>query len=137
MKVLIVEDNPDMRELIAFIVKRMGYIAVLANHGKEGVERAIAEKPNLILMDMMMPVMDGWEATRTLRCNPKTKEIPILAVTALLRPHELRSCLDAGCNGYVIKPLSFVDLESKIRGLLGTSSEQLVISSLSQKLATL
>lgn len=137
MKVLIVEDNPDMRELIAFIVTRMGYIPVLACHGKEGVEKAIAEKPKLILMDMMMPVMDGWEATRALRCNPKTKEIPILAVTALLRPHELRSCLDAGCNGYVIKPLSFVDLESKIRGLLGTSSEQLVISSLSQKLATL
>jgi two-component system, cell cycle response regulator DivK len=79
MKVLIVEDNPDMRELIGFIVKRLGYIPVLANHGKEGVENAIAEKPNLILMDMMMPVMDGWEATRTLRSNPETKEIPILA----------------------------------------------------------
>jgi two-component system, cell cycle response regulator DivK len=124
MKLLIVEDNPDMRELLGFIVKRMGYIPVLASHGKEGVEKAIAEKPKLILMDMMMPVMDGWEATRTLRSNPETKEIPILAVTALIRPHELRSCLDAGCNGYAIKPLSFVDLESKIRGLLTDTALQ-------------
>jgi CheY-like chemotaxis protein len=124
MKLLIVEDNPDMRELLGFIVKRLGYIPVLAIHGKEGVEKAVAEKPKLILMDMMMPVMDGWEATRALRSNPETKEIPILAVTALIRPHELRSCLDAGCNGYVVKPLSFVDLESKIRGLLTDTALQ-------------
>src|SRR5918995_4570279 len=92
MKLLIVEDNPDMRELIGFIVKRLGYIPVLANHGKEGVEKAVAEKPNLILMDMMMPVMDGWEAARTLRASGETKEIPILAITALIRPHDLRTC---------------------------------------------
>ena len=124
MKVLIVEDNPDMREMLGLIIRRLSYIPVLASHGKEGVEKAIAEKPNLILMDIMMPVMDGWEATRALRSNPETKEIPILAVTALIRPHDLKTCLDAGCNDYVMKPFSFVDLESKIRGLLADTALQ-------------
>jgi CheY-like chemotaxis protein len=79
----------------------------------------------LILMDMMMPVMDGWEAARALRANPDTKNIPILAATALFRPHELKTCLEAGCNAYIVKPFSFLDLETRIRELLGTSSEQL------------
>jgi CheY-like chemotaxis protein len=118
MKLLIVEDNPDMREMLGLILQRLGYIPILASQGKEGVEKAIAEKPNLILMDMMMPVMDGWEAARALRSNPETKEIPILAITALIRPHDLKTCLDVGCNGYIMKPFSFVDLQSKIRGLL-------------------
>jgi two-component system, cell cycle response regulator DivK len=124
MKVLIVEDNSDMRELLSLIVERIYYKALLAPHGKEGVEKAIAEKPQLILMDMMMPLMDGWEATRAIRANPDTKNIPILATTALFRPHELKTCLQAGCNGYIVKPFSCVDLQTKIRELLGTSSEQ-------------
>ncbi len=96
MKVLIVEDNSDMRELLSLIVERIYYKALLARHGKECVEMAIAEKPQLILMDMMMPLMDGWEATRAIRANPDTKNIPILATTALFRPHELKTCLQAG-----------------------------------------
>jgi two-component system, cell cycle response regulator DivK len=124
MKLLVVEDNPDMRELLGRIVERLGYIPVLASHGKEGVEKAVAEKPNLILMDMMMPVMDGWEAARALRANPETKEIPILAITALIRPHDLKTCLDVGCNGYIVKPFSFVDLQSRIRGLLADPALQ-------------
>jgi len=124
MKLLIVEDNRDMRELLGLILGRLGYIPVLASHGKEGLEKAIAEKPNLILMDMMMPVMDGWEAARALRSNPETKEIPILAITALIRPHDLNTCLDAGCNGYIVKPFSFVDLQSRIRRLLADIAMQ-------------
>ena len=124
MKILIVEDNSDMRDLVCLIVERLFYLPVLACHGKEGLEKAIAEKPQLILMDMRMPVMDGWEAARALRANPDTKNIPILATTALFRPHELKTCLEAGCNGYIVKPFSFNDLEIKIRELLGTSSEQ-------------
>jgi two-component system, cell cycle response regulator DivK len=124
MKLLIVEDNPDMREMLGLILQRLGYIPILASQGKEGVEKAIAEKPNLILMDMMMPVMDGWEAARALRSNPETKEIPILAITALIRPHDLKTCLDVGCNAYIMKPFSFVDLQSKIRGLLADIAPQ-------------
>ena len=121
MKVLIVEDNPDMRDLLGLILERMYYVPVLARHGKEGLEKAIAEKPKLILMDMMMPIMDGWEAAKALRAHPDTKNIPILATTALFRPHELKTCLEAGCNGYIVKPFSCVDFQSKIRELLGTS----------------
>jgi two-component system, cell cycle response regulator DivK len=125
MKVLIVEDNSDMRDLLSLVIERLYYVPVLAGNGKECSEKAIAEKPQLILMDMMMPVMDGWEAARVVRANPETKNIAILATTALCRPHELKTCLEAGCNDYIVKPFSFLDLETKIREVLGTSSEQL------------
>jgi two-component system, cell cycle response regulator DivK len=128
MKVLIVEDNSDMRDLLSHVLERLYYVPVLARHGKEGFEKAIAEKPQLILMDMMMPVMDGWEAARALRANPDTKNIPILATTALFRPHELKTCLEVGCNGYIVKPFSCLDLQTKIRELLETSSEQLILN---------
>jgi two-component system, cell cycle response regulator DivK len=118
MKILVVEDNEAMRDLLARILEGMGYVPVLASHGKEGLEKAIAEKPNLIIMDMMMPVMDGWETARALRANPDTKNIPILATTALSRPRELKSCLDAGCNGYIVKPFSVRNLQRKIKKLL-------------------
>ena len=123
MKVLIVEDNSDMRHLLSLVIERLYYVPVLARNGKDCLEKAIAEKPQLILMDMMMPIMDGWEAARVLRANPETKNIPILATTALFRPHELKTCLEAGCNGYIVKPFSFVDLETKIRELLGTTEQ--------------
>ena len=113
MKILIVEDNPDMRDLIALRVQLTGYTPLLASHGKEGVEKATAEKP-----DLMMPVMDGWEAARTLRASRETKEIPILAVTALFRSEDLKSCLDSGCTAYIVKPFSGLDLQRKIRELL-------------------
>jgi CheY-like chemotaxis protein len=76
-----------------------------------------SSKTDLILMDMM-PVMDGWEAAKTLRTSGETKDIPILATTALFRSEDLQSCLDAGCSGYIVKPFSGVDLQRKIRELL-------------------
>jgi two-component system, cell cycle response regulator DivK len=118
MKILIVEDNPDMRDLLALRVQLTGYIPILASHGKEGIEKANAERPDLILMDMMMPVMDGWEAARILRASRETKDIPILARTALFRSDDLKGCLDAGCNGYIVKPFNGEDLQRKIREML-------------------
>ncbi|OGQ23793.1 MAG: hypothetical protein A3C54_05775, partial [Deltaproteobacteria bacterium RIFCSPHIGHO2_02_FULL_60_17] len=82
-KILVVEDHPDMRELLLRQMQLMGFLVILAKHGAEGVERALKEKPHLILMDIMMPGIDGWEATRWLRSNPETRDIPILAATAL------------------------------------------------------
>lgn len=125
MKILIVEDNSDMRDLVCLILERLFYVPVRASHGREGLEKAISEKPQLILMDMRMPVMDGWEAARALRTHPATKNIPILATTALFRPHELSTCLEAGCNDYIVKPFSCVDLQTKIGELLRPSTEQL------------
>jgi two-component system alkaline phosphatase synthesis response regulator PhoP len=118
MKVLIVEDHADMRELLSWQIELMGFVPISAKHGKEGLEKAIAEKPELILMDIMMPGMDGWEAVRTLRSNPETKDIPILAATALFRDSDLNTCMEAGCSSYIVKPFTFLELQSKIRELV-------------------
>ena len=107
-----------MLEVLRLIVERLGYVPVLASQAKEGLEKAIIEKPDLILMDMMMPIMDGWEATRRLRASLETKEIPILAITATARSEDLKTCLEAGCNGYIVKPFIVMDLQRKIRELL-------------------
>jgi CheY-like chemotaxis protein len=117
-KVLIVEDHPDMRELLSWQIELMGFIPILARHGKEGLQKAVAEKPELILMDIMMPGMDGWEAVRVMRATPETKDIPILAATALFRDSDLKTCMEAGCNSYIVKPFTFLELQSKIRELL-------------------
>ena len=96
VKVLVIEDSPDMRALLCLILKSLGYLPIVASHGKEGVEKAISEKPKLILMDIRMPIMDGLEAARALRAHPETKEIPIIVTTALLRHPDRATCLDRG-----------------------------------------
>ena len=121
-KILIVEDHADMRELLTWQIELMGFMPIPAKHGKEGVEKAVAEQPDLILLDIMMPGMDGWEAARTLRANPETKDIPILAATALFRDSDLKSCLDAGCNGYIVKPFTFQELQEKVREFIASDS---------------
>ena len=118
-KILVVEDHPDMRELLLRQMQLMGFLVILAKHGAEGVERALKEKPHLILMDIMMPGIDGWEATRWLRSNPETRDIPILAATALFRESDLRACLEAGCDDYIVKPFSFEELRGKVKELIG------------------
>jgi two-component system, cell cycle response regulator DivK len=117
-KVLIIEDHGDMRELLGWQIELMGFLPITANRGMEGVEKALAEKPVLIIMDIMMPGMNGWEAARTIRANAETKDIPILAATALFRDSDLKNCLDAGCNGYIIKPFTFQELQGKVRELI-------------------
>jgi two-component system, cell cycle response regulator DivK len=114
-KVLIVEDHADMRELLTWQIELMGLLPIAAKHGKEGVEKAVSEQPDLILMDIMMPGMDGWAAARELKANPETQKIPILAATALFRDSDLKSCLDAGCNAYIVKPFTFQELQGKVR----------------------
>jgi CheY-like chemotaxis protein len=123
MKVLIVEDHLGMRDLLSRIVERMGYVPISASNGEEGIQKAIAEKPSLILLDMIMPVMDGLEVARRLRANPETKEIPILATTALSRPDDLNACLEAGCNAYILKPFGVRDIQRKIREMLAGTKE--------------
>jgi two-component system cell cycle response regulator DivK len=118
IRILVVDDNSDMRELLGRQLELLGFTPLSAQAGKEGVEKAVAEKPDLILMDLLMPVMDGWEATRRLRANPETRDIPILAATALFRSSELDACIEAGCDGYIIKPFTMTELENKIRELI-------------------
>jgi two-component system, cell cycle response regulator DivK len=117
-KILIVEDHPHMRRLLMLELSLMGFEIITANNGREGVEKALAERPDLILLDFMLPEMDGWEAARSLRACPETKDIPIVAETALFRQPDLNSCLQAGCDDYLVKPFTYKDLEKKLRALI-------------------
>ncbi len=117
-KILVVEDHPDMRELLVWQVELMGFLPIAAEQGREGVDKAVKEKPHLILMDIMMPGMDGREAVRILRSNPETRDIPILAATALYREADLNSCIEAGCNDYIVKPFTFRELQGKIQEII-------------------
>ncbi len=117
-KVLIAEDNPDSLEIITFQMEMMGYSIIAAKHGQEAVEKAVEEEPQLIVMDIMMPKTDGREATRIIRSNPKTQNIPILASTVLFRESDLKSCIDAGCNDYITKPFTLKQLQGKIQNFI-------------------
>jgi two-component system phosphate regulon response regulator PhoB len=117
-KVLIIEDHADMRELLSWQVELIGFTAVIAKQAREGIDKALAEQPDLIILDIMMPGMDGWQAARELRQKPGLKDVPILAATALFRETDLKACTDAGCNGYIVKPFTFQELHAKVQELV-------------------
>ncbi len=121
-KVLLVEDNLDLQFLLTRQIELMGFSVILATDGRQSVEKAIEEKPHLILMDIRMPGMDGREATRMIRYNPETQDIPILAATVLHKHSDRKSCFEAGCNDYIAKPFSFKVLQEKIQALIPSSS---------------
>ena len=119
-KILIIEDHADMRELLTWQIELMGFAAVTARQGREGLQKAQSENPVLIILDIMMPGMDGWQAARELKANLATKDIPILAATALFRDPDLKTCMDSGCNGYIVKPFTFQELQGKVQELIPT-----------------
>jgi len=121
-KILIVEDNPNLVYILTCILESLGCTVVSATHGSEGVEKAAKEKPHLILMDILMPGMDGREATRQIRSNQETQDIPIIAITVLYKEPELKRCIEAGCNDWLVKPFSRKDLQVKIQAFIPTSS---------------
>jgi len=120
--ILIIEDHSDMRELLMWQIELMGFKPITAKRGKEGVELAMSEKPELVIMDIMMPGMDGWDAAREIHAHAETRDIPILAATALFRDADLKTCIEAGCNGYIVKPFTFQELQGKIRELIPSTS---------------
>ena len=117
-KILLVEDHTELRHVLGHQLESMGFTAITAKNGRERVETAVAEKPDLVMMDSLMPEMDGWEATRVLRADPQTKDIPILASTALFRPSDLKTWIDVGCDDYIIKPFTSDELLRKITALI-------------------
>ena len=117
-KILIIEDHADMRELLTWQVELMGFAALTAKQGSEGLDKAQSESPDLIILDIMMPGMDGWQAARELKANLVTKNIPILAATALFRDNDLQTCMDSGCSGYIVKPFTFQELHGKVKELI-------------------
>ena len=121
-KSLLVEDNEMNRDMLTRRLKRKGYDVFLAVDGAEGVELSQTQHPDLILMDMSLPVMDGWQATKKIKANPQTKSIPVIALTAHAMAGDREKCLAAGCNDYDTKPIEFPRLLQKIEVLLQQST---------------
>jgi two-component system, cell cycle response regulator DivK len=121
-KILLVEDDSMNRDIISRYLTLLGYRIVVARDGMQAVTLAQTESPDLILMDMRLPVMDGWEATRRIKAAPATCTIPVIALTAYAMDEERRLCLKAGCDDYETKPLEFPRLQEKIRSILSTTT---------------
>ncbi len=113
-RILIVEDNPDNRTLISDILLALNYEVVEATDGEQGVARAVQERPDLILMDLSLPQMDGWTATRHIKGNPALTHIPIIALTAHAMVGDRERALEAGCDDYISKPIDLRELQHKI-----------------------
>jgi CheY-like chemotaxis protein len=117
-KILLVEDNELNRDMLSRRLVRKGYEVVLAEDGAQGVAAATAGRPDLVLMDMSLPVLDGWEATRRLRAAPETRSIPVIALTAHAMSSDREKALEAGCDDYDTKPIELPRLLEKIERLL-------------------
>jgi CheY-like chemotaxis protein len=117
-KLLLVEDNEMNRDMLSRRLQRRGYEVIIAVDGVEGLEMALNESPDLILMDMSLPLLDGWEATRRLKSMPETSSIPVLALTAHAISGDREKALDTGCDDYDTKPIEFQRLLEKIQKLL-------------------
>ena len=117
-KILLVEDNEMNRDLLSRRLKRKGYQVVFAHDGGQGHDMAFSESPDLILLDMSLPVMDGWEVARRLKAADATAQIPIIALTAHAMAGDREKALDAGCNDYDTKPIELRRLLDKMQMLL-------------------
>jgi two-component system, cell cycle response regulator DivK len=118
-KLLLVEDNEENRDGLSRHLRRKGFEVLIAVDGQQGVEAARTGAPDLILMDMSLPVLDGWEATRQLKAAPETRHIPVIALTAHAMAGDREKALAAGCDEYDTKPVEFARLLEKIQTLLG------------------
>jgi two-component system cell cycle response regulator DivK len=123
-KILLVEDNEMNRDMLSRRLVRKGYEAVLAFDGQAGVDMAGSETPDLILMDMSLPVLDGWEATRRIKATPATSHIPVIALTAHAMSGDRDKAIEAGCDDYDTKPIDLARLLGKIEALLAAAKEK-------------
>jgi len=114
-RILIVEDNMDTYELVHFILEKNGFETFLAVNGRDGVNAALKQRPNLIIMDMSMPEMDGWTATALIKKNEMTSSIPLIALTAHALPGDRQRAMDAGCDEYITKPMDLDELVEAIQ----------------------
>ena len=117
-KILLVEDNEMNRDMLSRRLVKRGHDVVIAVDGREGVDKAISDGPEIILLDMSLPVMDGWEAAKRLKADAATSGIPIIALTAHAMAGDREKCIEAGANDYDTKPVDFKRLLGKIEALL-------------------
>jgi CheY-like chemotaxis protein len=118
MKLLLVEDNEMNRDMLSRRLERKGYEVLIAVDGGQGVAMARSEQPDLVLMDMSLPVLDGWEATRQIKADPTTARIPVIALTAHAMAGDREQAMAAGCDDYDTKPVELPRLLAKIEALL-------------------
>ena len=123
-RVLVVEDNMDTYELVRFILEKNGYETFLAMNGRDGVNAAIKQKPDLIIMDMAMPEMDGWTATAMIKKKgAATAHIPLIALTAHALPGDRQRAMDSGCDEYVTKPMDLSELVEIVNEWVGVRED--------------
>ncbi|MES2482328.1 MAG: response regulator [Pseudomonadota bacterium] len=117
-RILLVEDNELNRDMLSRRLERRGYVVTLAVNGVEALQRASADRPELVLMDMSLPEIDGWEATRRLKADPATRAIPVIALTAHAMSGDRERALEAGCDDFDTKPVDLPRLLQKMEALL-------------------
>jgi CheY-like chemotaxis protein len=117
-KILIIDDNEENRDALSRRLQRRGFQVVLAEDGLEGIEKVRLEKPDIVLMDMNMPKLDGWEATRQLKADPATRNVPIIAVTSHAMSGDRERSLEVGCADYHTKPVEMAKLLGQIEAIL-------------------
>jgi two-component system cell cycle response regulator DivK len=117
-KILVVDDNQDNRELVVKVLKNKGYEIIEAIDGEEAVEKAIAQKPDLILLDISIPKLNGYEVTRILKGKEDFKDIPVVALTAHAMKGDRLKALEAGCEGYITKPINVRELPAQVKSFI-------------------
>ena len=125
-KILIVEDNEDSRELVVKVLKNKGYQTIEAADGEEALEKAAAEKPDLVLLDISIPKIDGYEVARRLKSNEELKDIPIVALTAHAMKGDREKVIVAGFEGYISKPINVRELPDQVRSYLRGKWESII-----------
>lgn len=123
MKILYVEDNEDNIYMLQRRLTRLGYEVDIARDGKQGIEQSKAIEPDLIIMDLGLPVIDGWSAIKTLKSDPETAQIPIIALTAHAMSHDRQRAFDMGCDDFDTKPVNMKRLQEKIEALLNADQD--------------
>jgi two-component system cell cycle response regulator DivK len=117
-KILVVDDNQDSRELVVKVLKNKGYEMIEAVDGEEAIEKAIAERPNLILLDISIPKLNGYEVTQKLKDMEEFENIPIVALTAHAMKGDRKKALEAGCEGYITKPINVRELPAQVKSFI-------------------
>jgi two-component system cell cycle response regulator DivK len=117
-KILVVDDNNDSRELVVKVLKNQGYEMIEAIDGEDALEKAVSEKPDLILMDISIPKLNGYEVTKRLKSIEEVKEIPVVALTAHAMRGDRAKALEAGCEGYISKPINVRELPGQVKSYM-------------------
>jgi two-component system, cell cycle response regulator DivK len=125
-KILVVDDNNDSRELVVKVLKNQGYEMIEAIDGEDALEKAVSEKPDLILMDISIPKINGYEVTKRLKSLDEVKKIPVVALTAHAMRGDRAKALEAGCEGYISKPINVRELPAQIKSYLRGKWESIV-----------